>query len=100
MEYEEKLAQLGKNYEKPIASMIQIIESFSKVYIDRTFSGRSVDFNAKLKTLSPAAEISCIFHENFSKELNKIKPLEDHTLDSVALLLRSKTVSVLIANER
>lgn len=94
MEYEKKLSDLGKVYDKPISAMFEIIDAFSSSYIDKTFSGRSTDFNIKENKISPAAEISKVFHEKFTKELDKIVPLDDYDENSIACLLRSKTVSI------
>lgn len=91
-EYEEQLIKMGKEYDNHTTAMIEIIEDFTGVYIDRTFSGRSIEFNIKERKMSPAAEISIIFHEEYVKELNKVHPLEGYDLASIVDLLRSKTV--------
>lgn len=91
-EYEKKLDDLGKEYENPRMAMIEIINSFSKLYIDRTYTGHGVEFNINDMKMSPAAEISMEFHDEYVEELDKVEPLKGYNLNSIRALLRSKTV--------
>ncbi|KAI6204970.1 Dynamin-1-like 1 protein [Aphelenchoides besseyi] len=87
----KELEKLGERYQNPEREIYKIIASFSKSYSEQIFSGQQYEFDVKKKELSPAAIISTLFHEELSKTLMKINPMEGFSAKDIETWLRSDT---------
>ena len=95
-EYEEKLASLGKKFDRPQEAAFELTQAFSAMYKERTFNGAIYDEEDEEideANMSTAAAISKILHKDLVREFAEIDPMAKCTNEKLRKLVENEIVS-------